>query len=249
MPITPAETAAHNNAVWCDTVCGSHGSPGAFEEAAWFHRQPSPPAYPNLVTLREDGDPAAVLDRVRQLLVELPNSTWGVKDSFCTLDLGPLGFRPLFEARWIRLPPGAARSTSTDLRWTAVTSVDELAAWERRWAGGDAPADGERLFLPGLLVDPEVYVMAARRGSQLVAGAILNRSSSGDGPVVGLSNVHTDDDPAPLYASLAAAAQARHPGLPLVGYESGAWLAAAQACGFEAVGPLRVWLRQTPGAT
>ena len=32
------------------------------------------------------------------------------------------------------------------------------------------------------------------------------------------------------------------PGLPQVGYESGADLAAAQAAGFAAIGPLRVWV-------
>jgi hypothetical protein len=31
------------------------------------------------------------------------------------------------------------------------------------------------------------------------------------------------------------------PGLPIVGYESGAELALTQALGFEAVHPLRVW--------
>lgn len=248
MSLTAAELAAHNNAVWCDTVCRLHGSPGLFAADTWRHAQLSPPGYPNLVTLRAGGE-AAVHDQLRRLRAELPDRPWGVKDSFCMLDLAPLGFDPFFEAHWIHLPPATAQHTGTDLRWAAVTTADGLVDWERGWSGSDAPADAQRLFLPGLLGDPEVCVMAAWQGSHRVGGAILNRSSVDGTTAIGLSNVHTDDDPVPLYGSLAAAAQARYPGLPLVGYESGAWLAAAQACGFAAVGPLRVCLRQTRGLT
>jgi len=251
MNLTPAELAAHNNAVWCDTVCRAHGSAGAFDPDAWQHVRLSPPGYPNLVTLRADAEVAAVLGHLRRLRAELPERAWGVKDSFCTLDLTALGFDALFEASWIHLPPSASSATSTagDLHWAEVTSADELARWEHGWAGGDVSGDAQRVFLPGLLADPEVCVMAAWQGSQRVGGAILNRSERGGTAVVGLSNVHTDDDPVPLYVSLAAAARARCPGLTVVGYEGGAWLAAAQASGFEVAGPLRVWLRRTPGLT
>lgn len=249
MTMTLAERCAHNNAVWCDMVCRVQGSAGVFVEGAWFHEQTSPPHYPNLVSLRERADPALVVDHVHRPMARLPAGAWGVKDSFCSLDLSALGFAVLFDAHWIALPSDATATASTGLHWTVVTTADELAAWEQAWAGGDACTVAPRLFLPALLADPAVCVLAAHRGSQRVAGAILNRSSTGDGAVVGLSNVHAaDHDLGPVYASLAAAAQVRFPGLPLVGYENGASLDAARACSFEAAGPLRVWLRQPGGA-
>jgi hypothetical protein len=58
------------------------------------------------------------------------------------------------------------------------------------------------------------------------------------GDVVGLANVSAED-----WADLVADIDGRCPGAILVGYERGASLEAALAVGFEAVGPLRVWIR------
>lgn len=61
----------------------------------------------------------------------------------------------------------------------------------------------------------------------------------------GISNIFVPPgDGERLRAGCVAAAQDAFPGLPLVGYESGQDLAAMRALGFEATGPLRVWLRQ-----
>lgn len=57
------------------------------------------------------------------------------------------------------------------------------------------------------------------------------------GDVVGLANVTTDD-----WTQLLADLDERCPGEILVGYEHGDALDAALAAGFEAVGPLRVWV-------
>jgi hypothetical protein len=42
-----------------------------------------------------------------------------------------------------------------------------------------------------------------------------------------------------------AAAAARFPGLPVVGYESGDALEVASRHGFQPIGPLRVWLHDS----
>ena len=74
----------------------------------------------------------------------------------------------------------------------------------------------------------------------MVAGAILNRT----GVVVGLSNLFIPDgDAAHWWASCVAASQNLFPELPLVGYERGQDLIDAQQCGFEALGPLRIWIK------
>ena len=100
------ERAALNNARWCDAVCAAHGHPGQFETGLWRNRHAAPRFYPNAVTLSR-GDTASQQQRVAELVDAGLAGGWGVKDSFCTLDLGSLGFHVLFEARWISRKPAA----------------------------------------------------------------------------------------------------------------------------------------------
>jgi len=82
--------------------------------------------------------------------------------------------------------------------------------------------------------------MAGYRDEAIVAGAIANRSAT----VAGLTNVFSavGDLDAAWCGSVAAVAE--HVGdLPLVGYERGDDLEAAQRYGFALLGPLRVWIK------
>ncbi len=248
MVITPEQAAAaRNNAVWCDTVCRAYGRPGEFLPGLWVNREAAPRFYPNIVTLAAGDEPlAGDTASLRECLhvlgqAGLPTG-WGVKDSFHAHDLAPLGFRRLFEAAWIwrpadALPPpfSAGRASAG---WSRVRSAPELAAWESAW--GTTP-EQDRLFPLTLLADPMVAFLAAYAAGQIIAGAIANHS----GAVVGLSNLFGPDGPTQSLATWAgaiAAAREAFPGQPLVGYEAGADLAAAQAAGFAAIGPLQVWV-------
>src|SRR5439155_18863923 len=93
--------AVRNNALWCDTVCRTHGSPGEFLDGMWINRRPTPRFYPNAVTLSKDDKPSRHLARIHDLVDARIPGEWGVKDSFCALDLAALGFRILFEADWV----------------------------------------------------------------------------------------------------------------------------------------------------
>jgi hypothetical protein len=241
------EQAANNNARWCDTVYRTHGKPGEFAKGIWLNRQGSLPFYPNAVTLTSGAE--AAQRAALQTLIEagLPGE-WGVKDSFATLDLTALGFRPLLEATWIwrsaALPAPAERPAG--VRWAAITNEVELAHWEAAWRGApaEAVAPADRLFLPGLLDEPDVRLIAGYSGETIVAGAIGNRT----GDVVGLSNLFTPyPNVIPFWAGCIAAVMGAFPGLPLVGYEAGEELAQAQAVGFTTLGPLRIWLRTQAG--
>jgi hypothetical protein len=240
--------AAYNNAVWCDTICRTHSAPGEFRPSIWLSRRATPRFYPNAVTLADPHDQAAQLAGIRELLAAGIPGAWAVKDSFCTLDLTPLGFRLLFEATWIERPARSPRPEhdSTGAQWRNVRDPDELQAWEAAWSGTTdhtvpAPA---RIFLPALLADPNVVLLAAYREQQIVAGAIANRSDE----VVGLSNVFVPDQGAPAYWGEAVGVLIdMFPGLSIVGYEAGAELALAQSLGFEALHPLRVWETATAG--
>ena len=167
---------------------------------------------------------------------------YAVKDSFASLDLAPEGLEPLFDADWIACLSVPAGPPDDDLCWDPVTAARGPAQWETAWAGGDSAATPESapLFRPELLADPRCTVLACRQQGALVAGAIANAT----GQVTGISNVFSTALPAgPLWASALPAVTALRPGLPIVGYERGANLAAARQAGGQVLGPLRVWAR------
>lgn len=233
------EQAVYNNALWCDAVCRAHGGITEMTEHVWFNRVNSPPFYPNVDTLTEE-DRAAQMGVIQSLMESPLAGGWGVKDSFCTLDLVPLGFRPLFEAQWIwRDSEPALKNPLTDVGWTVIRTPAELVQWEVGWRG----ADGDptlNIFLPTLLDAPDTCFLAARRAGEIVAGVVATRT----GEVVGVSNLFTPPgEKTDFWAGAIATVQQIFPGLPLVGYESGEELEIVPSLGFEEIGPLRVWLR------
>ncbi|MFJ3902393.1 hypothetical protein [Streptomyces sp. NPDC090025] len=221
--------AVRNNADWCDTLCRTHGLPGAFGPRAWTNSRRTPLYYPDAVTLTEDAGAADVLAGIDVS----PGAS--VKDSHARLDLTGAGFRTLFEAQWIALAPGGPGLPVTAGHRTVDTPA-ALAAWALAWSDGDA--EEAELFRPGLLDDPTTTVVGGYDvAGRVLGGAVLTVSAG----VTGVSNLFTVDDVPPAYA-WAGALAAADPGLPVVGYESGDDLAAACAVGFEPIGPLRVWL-------
>jgi len=240
--------AAHNNAHWCDTVCRAHGTPGEFHDYLWLNRHPVPRFYPNVVTLSANSGVMEQVAAIRDLVAAAPQASFGVKDSFATLDLAPLAFHVLFEAHWLwraasRPPPAPL---ATGLSWTTVQEPADLIRWEAAWNG--VPAENPsmlppRIFLPALLSEPDIRFIAAYADRQIVAGGIANRT----GDVVGVSNVFFPEaDAARCWAGCLATIIDAFPGLPLVGYERGNDLVIAQALGFEAVGSLCVWNNAEP---
>jgi hypothetical protein len=235
--------AASNNAAWCDAVCRSHGRPGEFAEVLWFNRAPVPRYYPNIVTLT----PGGVARQVDALSALVLPGRWGVKDSFATLDLAPLGFTELFSAQWIHLPrTGPAPTHSSGVRWARVHDATALLSWEAAWSGQPVesrPDSANALFRPDLLEDSNTTFLAAYLGDAIVAGAIAYRAAG----VVGLSNTFfTASAPSLSRADLLGQVASAFPGLPLVGYEHGDELATWCTLGFEPLGPLRVWLKNAP---
>src|SRR5262249_18662975 len=163
-----SRSAAANNASWCDALCRAHGCRTVFAAGFWLNRDPAPRFYPNVVSIGRDGS-AALLHRIRALSEAGLPAPWSVKDSFCALELGPLGFEILFEAEWLGLRP-EQRLPVRDrdgARWTAIASETELAEWEAAWSGaadsGEAGSPRTRIFPTALLRDPSIAILAARR--------------------------------------------------------------------------------------
>lgn len=234
--------AARNNAEWCDAVARSHGVVGRFEPEAWTSRAPTPPLYPEAVTLVPD---PSIPDLVSRIDV-VPGCS--IKDSFASIDLTAHGFEVLFDAQWIvraRPAPSEGRRFDDGLEWAVLDHPEELAAWEEAWRHDGDPV-GQ--FRPALLDHDEIAVLAGRRGDRTVAGAILNVGAG----VVGISNVFDRTGRAEaesVWGGALGLADSLFPGVPVVGYESGDSLDAARAQGFEAAGRLRVWMYYGPASS
>lgn len=240
---TRIKQAIRNNAQWCHSVCRAHGRPGEFFDEIWINRAPLPRFYPNAQTLAERSSPRQ-LKLIRELIDQGLPTGWAVKDSFASLDLTTCGFTVLFDAQWIYLTQeriGAVRwASAPELRWEMVRASQTLAEWERAWCEANYDTTRARVYLPVLLEDRDVAILAARRGDHIVAGAIGNRSAG----VIGWSNVFVKlgRDLRECVAGSLRMLSEIFPGLPVVGYEGGDALRDALLSGFEAIGPLRVWI-------
>jgi hypothetical protein len=231
--------AARNNAELCDAVCRAHGNPGEFHDEMWLNRRQVPRFYPNAGTLAEPSQQQLAL--IDDLTASRLPPGWALKDSFAKLDLESRGFRMLFDAEWIYLPASRIKDIAaarTSARWEIVRDEAALAEWESAWCKASGDSSKDRVFLPWLLQEKEIAIVAGYRDERIVAGAIANRSDD----VVGWSNFFA---PAAEMRDRAAESLAAiggvFAGLPIVGYEHGDDLRNACVLGFESLGPLRVW--------
>lgn len=225
---------ARNNAELCDSVCRSHGVPGQFSADVWLQPRNGPAYYPNAVTLSaSDGGMRAEIER---LSAARPHG-FAVKDSFDRLDLSEFGLRRLFKAEWVWLEahPTLA-TTATGATWERIATEDELQAFEAAWSAGNPPPG--RIFLPPLLEDAAVSVLAARQDGRIVAGCIANRGPAG---VTGFSNFFAPEAARSAFRAEAVMKLRRMEGGAITGYDSGDELAGLLALGFHAVGSLSVW--------
>lgn len=240
--------AVRNNALWCDATCRAHGVPGEFHDAYWINHGAVPPYTSRLITLAGPAQAARQRAAIEALMRAEPDSYFSVKDAFQCLDLAPLGFGVLFHATWIAWASGQPlpRDPSEQLEWSVVEDAAQLLEWEQAWRGSPANSAASgipRVFPTSLLDEPGFRFLAGRRGGTAVASAALNRTGS----VVGVSNVFSGvEDVGPLYPGCVRLAQTLYPEIPLVGYEHGAGLLAAEQAGFTRVADLTVWQRTAP---
>jgi hypothetical protein len=223
--------AIRNNAEWCDAVVnGGHDGATAFTPTHWLNRALSPPFYPNLITLTPDGtaEQRAAIEAVTF------EEEWGVKDSFATLDLAPLGFELLFDAVWLWR---AAREDETAAAgWSRATNAVKLAVWEQGFSAGEEPL---HLFRPPLLKDPDIAFFATWQKEAATQGFAANRHAG----VTAISNAFTAAREVAFVKDVVATASAFAKGTPLVCYMPQSETAPWRAEGFEIIGSLRIWLK------
>jgi len=235
--------AAANNAAWCDAVCRARGLPTQYLPAAWCCDAAPPPYYPGAVSLEAGALQASLLTRLAGVC---PGEPRAFKDSHACLDLTGLGYTPMFDARWLHRAPvdagGDRGDAASQLRWQAVDSRALLAAWEAAWwPEPDCPCAPGTVYDPRLLRDATVCLLAGLDGAGRIAAGAAVTDAAG---VLGLSALFGGPaaDPGWRHAVLAEVDR-RWPGRALVGYEQGDELVAMRRCGFDDVGPLRVWWR------
>jgi hypothetical protein len=226
------EAAASNNVHWCDLVCRTHGITTQRDAVAWTSQTRTPALYPDAVTLVPTPSLPDLLDRIDL------SPGCSIKDSFASMDLTTSGFTVLLDAQWIVRTAERTGPITADRSWTVVGDEESFAAWELAWRGEQGQPE---VLSADLLREPSVTVLGAGIENHMAAGAILCRS----GAVVGISNFFTNDRTASIgWPGCLALATSLFPGGTFVGYESGGALRAATRDGFDAVGPLRVWLRE-----
>ena len=223
----PLRTAVDASLSWYDALCSLHGVPCGIQNDVWAAYAPPPPLHSAAKSVEPTVRPDHVLAAVEGL------EHGGIADSFGSFDLTTEGFELLFEAQWIHRPASEDPS-EVPAGWSIVRSAAQLTQWTSHH-------DTQQVLLPGLL-DRSSFVVLGKRGdhdsADLTAGVVLHLGTA----AVSVSNLWADE-PDQAWAEVVSAAGALFPGRSLVGYEYGADLERAQAVGFAAIGPQRVWAR------
>ena len=221
--------AAVNNAKWCAAIWRSHGLPVEQAHGIWFTRLPTPPFYPNAVTVDPVADPSTQAAFVVTLAAGLTD--FSVKDSFARLPLEGSGFQLLFTARWLwRDFTNHVEDFGHATRWRRVTAGCDLEEWELAWRGDEVAHSG--VFRPELLGDPRVIVMVGTDASGAIkTGGVAYEAAD----ALGITNLFGDAEG--FLGALLPHASTKQ----VVCYEYGEALRSAQQRGFETLGPLNVW--------
>ena len=179
-----------------------------------------------MVTVDRAADPGAQAAFIAELAGATRTGV-SVKDSFERLDLAPMGFQILFEARWLWSERPAPPTNYGDLRWDRIGEEGRLAQWERAWRGADRNA--ERTFRADLLGDERVSILAGVDATGEIIGGGIGFRAAG---VEGVTNLF---GPRRAFIDALRAAGAA---APIVCYEQGDDLAAAIQTGSEPLGGL-----------
>jgi len=218
----------------------SHSRATQTKPYLWSTSGDAPLYYPHAVTLGGPGyapqqyiDIAALLQTTSRI-----GRSIAVKDSFACLDLTSLSCELLFAPDWLSLAqpvPAMENGGALEVTWRQVQNAADLVLWEQAWCGSpQVPGN----FLPPLLANPDVTVLAGYVDGQIAAGCTLYRSQD----AVGYTNLFVPEHEAEGWRrACIAEIMRRYPSCPILGYESGQDSMAMQSIGFSRLGELLVW--------
>ncbi|MBB6636624.1 hypothetical protein [Cohnella thailandensis] len=220
------DAAVWNNIVWCGIVCETHGIAAASSEHIWRTATKAPMFYPDIITSSRQATREEIVDVIGA------NEAFSIKDSYANLDMSLCNFTSLFTAEWIYREP-AACPESVQTAWYPVATEKELADWTSAHGSGNS-------IRPELLKRRDVKIYINKKKGE-AAGFIASLGAD----AVGISNVFSSAACDHLWSDIPKIVALDFPGLPLVGYERDADLRAALRSGWEAVGPLRIWVKSS----
>lgn len=220
--------AISNNADWCTAVATSFDIPIHRDESIWASEHPMPPFYPNIITLKSG---SCVDDAIDSISAKLP-SGWGIKDSYCELNLENKGFSCAFRSNWYCRLPGNNDVTghlNPKYQLKKVKSHSELNQWIAAWGESD------EVFNTSLLNNKSVEFVYLKHNNEIVSGLAINIS----GDSVGISNTFGSPD---ALVHCVALVSEMYPAKGIVGYGDKAEFEILSKIGFQEIGELQVWL-------
>jgi hypothetical protein len=214
------------------------GLRSAADADAWRALDPPPHIYFSAITLRPDMQPEAVAD-----------AAGAVCDSWQTIDLEESGFRDWRREPWFLCvgPPPSGDETPRELEIVRVATAEEVEEFEavsvRGFENEAATIHPGAFHPPAILDEPRMILWLGRVEGKPVGAAMSYRTDE----TVGIFGVTTIASMRRRgYGSaLTRAAMLVDTGLPSILAPSPEGEQVYRRLGFEPVGELRIWSRQT----
>jgi hypothetical protein len=232
-------------ALCADAVAGWHaawltalGLRSAADADAWRALDPPPHIYFSAITLRPDTPVEAVAD-----------AAGAVCDSWQTIDLAQAGFRDWRHEPWFLCtasePAGDETPPELDIvRVTTAKEVEEVEAVSVRGFENEAATiEPGTLHPPAILEDPRMVLWLGRVDGKPVGAAMSYRTDDTVG-IFGVTTIASVRRRG-YGTALTRAAMLVDSGLPSVLAPSPEGEGVYRRLGFERVGELRIWSRQT----
>ncbi|MDQ2968114.1 MAG: GNAT family N-acetyltransferase [Actinomycetota bacterium] len=232
-------------ALCADAMAGWHagwltalGLRSAADADAWRALDQAPHIYLSAITLRPDTPAGAVAD-----------AAGAVCDSWQTIDLEPFGFRDWRHEPWFLCPtpPSSADTTPPELeivRAATAQEVEEVEAVSVRGFGNeDDTIEPGTIHPPAILDEPRMVMWLGRVEGKPVGAAMSYRTDEAVG-IFGVTTIASMRQRG-YGTALTRAAMLGDSGLPSILAPSPEGEGVYRRLGFEQVGELRIWSRQT----
>lgn len=232
-------------ALCADAVAGWHtawltalGLRSAADADAWRALDPPPHIYFRAITLRSDAPAKAVAD-----------TTGAVCDSWQTIDLSQADFHDWRHEPWFLCAPSKPSSDQTPaelevVRVTTAEEVEELEAVSVRGFGNERDTIEPGAIHPPAILDDSRMVLWLGRVEGKPVGAAMSYRTDGAIGIFGVTTIASMRRRG-YGTALTRAAMLVETGLPSILAPSPEGEALYRRLGFERVGELRIWSRQT----